>query len=258
LLLLDGIIPSRPTIPRRNSASNKLHHTNSTPSAAHHDLSVSELAYTHATSQLMHNDDDDDESDFNRSAFSTSGHNTTKYDTMPNLRTSAKNRKKLEKLFSVGGEDTLLSGNKNTESNLYLSKLKAAEKHADLNSSRYTPSNPESGIFSMSDYDQIEASNRTYQAKQKSQPQPVAAQRTPQSNPSGSISVNNASVGSSGNSAEYNPLAGVSFKATHGSDVEIVGVRLGNTGQNGSSEQALTQNGTRKKASFSGRLRAIT
>jgi hypothetical protein len=71
-----------------------------------------------------------------------------KYDTMPNLRTSAKNRKKLEKLFSIEPTDV---HDKNNESNLYLSKLKA-----DINNtSRYTPSNPESGVFSMSDYDQM-------------------------------------------------------------------------------------------------------
>ncbi len=43
-----------------------------------------------------------------------------------------------------------------TDNNLYLSKLKAAEKNNELNTSRYTPSNPESGVFSMSDYDQVD------------------------------------------------------------------------------------------------------
>ena len=76
-----------------------------------------------------------------------------KYDTMPNLRTSAKNRKKLEKLFSYGlnSNANSIDNNKNDD-NLYLSKLKA-EKNNE--SSRYTPSNPESGVFSMSDYDQM-------------------------------------------------------------------------------------------------------
>ena len=88
---------------------------------------------------------------------------------MPNLRTSAKNRKKLEKLFSYGintnnNNNNNNNGNsnnnnkndfeKNEESNLYLSKLKA-DKHNET--SRYTPSNPESGVFSMSDYDQMYA-----------------------------------------------------------------------------------------------------
>lgn len=76
-----------------------------------------------------------------------------KYDTMPNLRTSAKNRKKLEKLFSYGiNNNNSNDYDKNDENNLYLSKLKA-EKHNET--SRYTPSNPESGVFSMSDYDQM-------------------------------------------------------------------------------------------------------
>ena len=77
-----------------------------------------------------------------------------KYDTMPNLRTSAKNRKKLEKLFSYGTNSNAANFNdfdKNEDNNLYLSKLKA-EKHNET--SRYTPSNPESGVFSMSDFEQ--------------------------------------------------------------------------------------------------------
>jgi hypothetical protein len=77
-----------------------------------------------------------------------------KYDTMPNLRTSAKNRKKLEKLFSYGTTNNPANSDdfgKNEDNNLYLSKLKA-EKHNEA--SRYTPSNPESGVFSMSDYEQ--------------------------------------------------------------------------------------------------------
>ncbi len=173
---------------------------------------------------------------------------------MPNLRTSAKNRKKLEKLFSVNGEDNLLSGNKNND-NLYLSKLKAAEKQGDLNSSRYTPSNPESGIFSMSDYEQIESSNRTFQTKQKNQQ--LIAQRTPQLNTNNSNTTQNNNISNINSNSEYNPLAGVSFKATHGSDVEIVGVKLGNTGQNvlGNHEQGYSHNAmtTRKKASLTGR-----
>ena len=60
-------------------------------------------------------------------------------------------------------------------------------------------------------------------------------------------------------SAEYNPLAGVSFKATHSSDVEIVGVKLGNgdrypESNNNSIQQQQAQPSvmTRKKASLTG------
>ena len=96
--------------------------------------------------------------------------NKNKYDTVPNIRNSAKNRKKLEKIFSIGAStstnaiennsifNTSNSKKQNTnntqENNLYLSKLKA-DKYNDmsLSTSRYSPSNPESGIFSLSDYD---------------------------------------------------------------------------------------------------------
>lgn len=101
----------------------------------------------------------DHHEEFN-SSMSSYRTSNKKYDTMPNLRTSAKNRKKLEKLFAITPNDSdslvtnLSKQNKNVENNLYLSKLKA-EKNNDMNTSRYTPSNPESGIFSMSDYDQM-------------------------------------------------------------------------------------------------------
>jgi glycosidase len=99
---------------------------------------------------------------------------------VPNIRNSAKNRKKLEQIFSIGANDnnsninnkqtednkgnslftsnkkTVTSSNNNQENNLYLSKLKAEKNNNDnmgLNTSRYSPSNPESGIFSLSDYD---------------------------------------------------------------------------------------------------------
>ena len=101
---------------------------------------------------------------------------------MPNIRNSAKNRKKLEQIFSIGANDnishnnnkdthletnknSLFSSNKksvvsssatNQENNIYLSKLKAEKNNNEimgLNTSRYSPSNPESGIFSLSDYD---------------------------------------------------------------------------------------------------------
>ena len=60
------------------------------------------------------------------------------------------------------------------------------------------------------------------------------------------------------NKQEYNPLAGVSFKPTHSSDVEIVGVKLGsNSNQennypnpNGTYPNNNTQ--SKKKASFQG------
>lgn len=103
---------------------------------------------------------------------------------MPNIRNSAKNRKKLEQIFSIGANDNntninnkqletnnkgnnlftsnkktvVASSNNNQENNLYLSKLKAEKdinenNNMGLNTSRYSPSNPESGIFSLSDYD---------------------------------------------------------------------------------------------------------
>ena len=106
-------------------------------------------------------DDDLDDDEFKLTnelerSLNLSGSNAKKYDTMPNLRTSAKNRKKLEKLFAIGAnENEQIYSDSNERNNLYLSKLKA-EKHSDMmSSSRYTPSNPESGIFSMSDYDQM-------------------------------------------------------------------------------------------------------
>lgn len=58
------------------------------------------------------------------------------------------------------------------------------------------------------------------------------------------------------NFLEYNPLAGVSFKATHGSDVEIVGVKLGNGAQENIiySQQQQANGTTRKRASLQGTL----
>ncbi len=49
-------------------------------------------------------------------------------------------------------------------------------------------------------------------------------------NPSINTTTNNLN-----NNIEYNPLNGVSFKPTHSSDVEIVGVKLGNSNQESSS-----------------------
>ena len=42
---------------------------------------------------------------------------------------------------------------------------------------------------------------------------------------------NNNNLNNNNNNIEYNPLNGVSFKQTHSSDVEIVGVKLGNSNQ---------------------------
>jgi hypothetical protein len=42
---------------------------------------------------------------------------------------------------------------------------------------------------------------------------------------------NNLNNTNNNNNIEYNPLNGVSFKQTHSSDVEIVGVKLGNSNQ---------------------------
>ena len=51
-------------------------------------------------------------------------------------------------------------------------------------------------------------------------------------NPSINTTTNNLN---NNNNIEYNPLNGVSFKPTHSSDVEIVGVKLGNSNQESSS-----------------------
>ena len=61
------------------------------------------------------------------------------------------------------------------------------------------------------------------------------------------------------NKQEYNPLAGVSFKPTHSSDVEIVGVKLGSNsnqdngysnGANNINNNNNNNSNTKKKASF--------
>ena len=60
------------------------------------------------------------------------------------------------------------------------------------------------------------------------------------------------------NKQEYNPLAGVSFKPTHSSDVEIVGVKLGNNSNqesnysNANNVYVNNNSQTKKKASFQG------
>jgi hypothetical protein len=59
------------------------------------------------------------------------------------------------------------------------------------------------------------------------------------------------------NKQEYNPLAGVSFKPTHSSDVEIVGVKLGSNSNQDNGYSNINNNNnnnnnsnTKKKASF--------
>ena len=119
-----------------------------------------------------------------------------------------------------------------------MSKLKAEKKNSSEattaaaagttnSSSRYSASNPESGIFSMSDYDQSE--NRFIKMQQNYSNSDSKKQPQQQSNKS-----------SNNNNVEYNPLQGVSFKQTHSSDVEIVGVKLGN--QNGGGGQESSAN----------------
>lgn len=262
--------------------------------------------------------------------------NRSKYDTVPNVRNSAKNRRKLEKMFSLGLSTNQQPVGKtlpNEENNLYLSKLRA---DGNMNMSRYSPSNPESGFFSMSEYE-INENNRFIRQQQmynttSNDPRKQSQQQQQQSNstinrsidntklnlnlsgylnesaiddeyefsnsihnnPNNNIDNNNnvnnktnnhqahsnnhnndtsfliaplnidvvsipfhkkpvllkssskskidvANVNrqqpqqaqaNGNNNMEYKPLAGVSFKQTHSSDVEIVGVKLGNQNNN--------------------------
>lgn len=102
-----------------------------------------------------------------------SGETENKFDTGPSIRGSAKNRRRLDKMFAINtngnyvappNSNTNLFDSKNFKSNpnlslnnnrkdkevnTYLAKLHSSEN----NTSRYTPSNPESGIFSLSDYE---------------------------------------------------------------------------------------------------------
>ena len=59
-------------------------------------------------------------------------------------------------------------------------------------------------------------------------------------------------LASNNNNLEYNPLNGVSFKPTHASDVEIVGVKLGNSNQDSYSnnQQAARKKNSLKSRSF--------
>lgn len=241
-----------------------------------------------------------------------------KYDTVPNIRNSAKNRRKLEKIFSISSNNKKSSDESN--SNSYLSKLRAdKQSNSESTTARnYSPSNPESGFFSISDVDYGEnnrfikqhqqqqlksnssnissyssisrrldvtgtnscnsapavnsshlksssslidvvvctpspplraQSTNTHQThhngnyydqeslifpprkpvlikKSPSQTNLDASKSQPQGQQSTSNLINGGSNSNNNNNLEYNPLAGVSFKQTHASDVEIVGVRL--------------------------------
>lgn len=245
----------------------------------------------------------------------------SKYDTVPNIRNSAKNRRKLEKIFSLNSSQTRSSTTTNNqarqidkdENNLYLSKLRAEKNYQESsssnqatssnNTSRYSPSNPESGFFSISDQEYAEnrfikqqqqqqqfsdsngrKSNNTNNRKSISIEEliaPVANLNTQTSAPNDEIIIsspnsflihlkslssnsklsnhldvtsnnNNTIKQQSSNNLEYNPLVGVSFKQTHASDVEIVGVKLGNNQQNNFVEPAALSNNlnTKKKNSL--------
>ena len=102
-----------------------------------------------------------------------SGETENKFDTGPSIRGSAKNRRRLDKMFAINTNGSyvgppnantnlfdsknfrsnpnisLNNSRKDKEVNSYLAKLNSSEN----STSRYTPSNPESGIFSLSDYD---------------------------------------------------------------------------------------------------------
>lgn len=155
----DGIIPSKPIIPRRNSANRYNVDT------ANDSFSSQNNSYV-ATNRS--NLDSEQESVF-------SGETENKFDTGPSIRGSAKNRRRLDKMFAISSNtnsnyaappnsNTNLFDSKNFRSNpniamnnyrkdkeinSYLAKLNPSEN----NTSRYTPSNPESGIFSLSDYE---------------------------------------------------------------------------------------------------------
>lgn len=125
-------------------------------------------------------------------------------------------------------------------------------------SSRYSSSNPESGIFSASDYDQSENrfikyqqsynnSNNNMEVKKSGKFRSIiftfckfqsfilnqtfftTTKKVPLANKvSNQNNFNSNNNNLNNNNLEYNPLSGVSFKQTHSSDVEIVGIKLGN------------------------------
>lgn len=116
------MIPSKPLIPRRNSATK--------PNGSSHFNNDDEFL------KNLNADTDTFNNELKNFFSSSSDYSSKKYDTMPNMRVmSAKNRKKIEKLFSLSPH------------------THSADKVNDISSSRYTPSNTESGIYSMSDYD---------------------------------------------------------------------------------------------------------
>ena len=160
----DGIIPSKPIIPRRNSANR--YHIDTTS-----DFNTSNNnSYTNRSNY-------ESEIDTNSQYSGDTGDGgDKKFDTVPSIRNSAKSKRKIDKLFLINPNTAPPSSNTNLfdsknfksnpnistvntnrkpkEENLYLSKLKADKNQSEMNTSRYSPSNPESGIFSLSDYDQ--------------------------------------------------------------------------------------------------------
>ncbi|CAF0703596.1 unnamed protein product [Brachionus calyciflorus] len=233
LNLKNGIIPSKPIIPRRNSAKKLSENANDS-------LLSNNNSYLVTTRSNFDSEID------SHSQFSGDTDQENKFDTAPSIRNSAKNRRKLDKIFSIGpntnnnyvgppNANTNLFNSKNfnsnpnislnpvntnnnfksKEENLYLSKLKADK--SEMNTSRYSPSNPESGIFSLSDYEQSE--NRFIKLQKSLN---NSDSKKP---PNGTKETFNKQAN---NNIEYSPLAGVSFKQSHSSDVEIVGVKYGN------------------------------
>lgn len=338
-----SIIPSKPVIARRNSAASNRHNgnnNNNNNTNNHHNnidpllldsTSTSSISRGYGLTNNNTNSNNNDlidyelanSIDYSENLFDTD-RSGGKYDTVPNIRNSAKNRRKLEKIFSISSNNKKSSDESN--SNSYLSKLRADKQSSNSESTtarNYSPSNPESGFFSISDVDYGE-NNRFIKQHQQQQLKsnssnissysssssrrldvitgtnscnsapavnsshlksssslidvvvctpspPLRAQSTnthqthnhhngnyygqesfifpprkpvlikkspsqtnldasksqqPQGQQSTSNLINGGSNSNNNNNLEYNPLAGVSFKQTHASDVEIVGVRL--------------------------------
>jgi hypothetical protein len=285
------------------------------------------------------NDYEDDfisSEDLTNNKESDSNNIKNKYDTVPNIRNSAKNRKKLEKIFAIGAvttqptkssntnnNDNIVSLNTNNnnnnqqnksvvynrgkkatmnsynfeENNLYLSKLRADKMMDNMNNnistnntSRYSPSNPESGIFSMSDYDHGDSTNRFIRQQQlatninnnetskKQSNHLLLNNDTPHSPffttaPSSTnflditpimfnkekslksyskINIdNNNNINKANNNSDHtNSSSSVSIKANTKSDVEIVGFKLGNSTNNNNQEILNNQNAYKKKNSL--------
>jgi hypothetical protein len=92
LNFLDSIIPSKPAIARRSSANKYNSDTNNTLSNRSNNFDLDD----EYTNQFLADDLTSD-----RTA-DPNAQTSSKYDTVPNIRNSAKNRKKLEKIFSLG------------------------------------------------------------------------------------------------------------------------------------------------------------